>query len=273
MAGFEVGVFDINGTIQDSTGIPPSVVDAFSALWSAGIQTTVATGRGFRRTQELLLNNFDYIISQTLPLIVENGARMVDRRGQNIVYHQLPPDIVDSAVSVIARRAEDIDYVAYYPCSSARPMEVWQAPNGDLDTLHARHGHNVEHFSGKIALLSERMTEDEPCMLIVKPKTSVSMVDEFTGANVEINEGELNVLDRGVHKGSGVADLATHLGVPLQHFIVGGNDHNDRSMLELSVGRSYFVGSNPVAFRDPSRIIFVASPDVLAEHLRVAAHA
>lgn len=267
MIEIKAGVFDINGTIQEKTGVPFPIVSAFQFLGSIGVRTTVATGRGYRRALQLLNGRSQDIISQDMPRIVENGGRIVSPNGENMRYHALLSDVSDMAIDAIRAVAADVEYVAYYPKQPNAGIRYW-SPDGEVaQNFIARHGLAAAVHADGFEQLARRITRHKPCMLIVKPRDG-GVAGSFTGANVELNEGELNVLNDGVNKGSGVVDVSEQVGIPLEHFMVAGNDHNDRSMFELPTGLVIHVGEKPVEFANSEKWVHVATPRLLGDYLK-----
>lgn len=267
MIEIKAGVFDINGTIQEKTGVPLSIVSAFHFLGSIGVRTTIATGRGYRRALQLLEGRPDSIISQGMPRIVENGGRIVSPSGENLRYHALPTEVSDMAIDAIRAVVADVEYVAYYPRQPKADIQYW-SPDGEVaQKFIARHGPATAVCADGFDQLARRITRHKPCMLIVKPR-DMGVAGSFTGANVELNEGELNVLDVGVNKGSGVVDVSEQIGVSLEHFMVAGNDHNDRSMFELPTGLGIHVGEKPLEVTNSKKLVHVATPSLLGTYLK-----
>lgn len=265
-----VGIFDINGTIQDKEGVPEQVSDAFRAMGHSGLRTTIATGRGINRAKELLGDTLPLVVSPGMPLSVENGGRLTTRDGANITYHTLSGDVQTNALDILQAEQGEVEFAAYYPRDNKRGIVLW-SPNGDVpDSFIQRHGMFGELHSDSILDLAKRIKDDEACMLIIKPR-DIAMATAFRDANVEINEGELNVLNHGVNKGQGVLDIAEFTGMPLDALMVAGNDHNDVSMLSLPVGRKFFVGDNEINLHD-EKIIRVSTPVLLGDFLKNTYH-
>jgi hydroxymethylpyrimidine pyrophosphatase-like HAD family hydrolase len=261
-----IGIFDINGTIQDREGVPKQITEAFKEMGRRGLRTTVATGRGVVRAKELLGEALPTVVSPGMPISVENGGRLSTLDGKNLIYHTLSSDVQTSTLDVLSTQKSDVEFAAYYPRDSRRGISLW-TPTGNVPaSFTKRHGDFGELHTDTVADLGKRMLDDEACMLIVKPR-DIALATAFAGANVEINEGELNILNGGINKGRGVLDIAEFTGTPLNQVMVAGNDHNDVSMLELSVGRKLFVGDNEVNLVD-ERIIQLATPYLLGRYLK-----
>ncbi len=261
-----IGIFDINGTIQDREGVPKQITEAFKEMGRRGLRTTVATGRGVVRAKELLGEALPTVVSPGMPVSVENGGRLSTLDGKNLIYHTLSSDVRTSTLDILSAQQSDIEFAAYYPRDSRRGISLW-TPTGNVpSSFTKRHGDFDELHTDTVADLEKRMAEDEACMVIVKPQ-DIALAEAFQGANVEINEGELNVLNAGINKGQGVLDIAEFTGVSLDEIMVAGNDHNDKSMLELPVGGKLFVGGNSVDLSD-DRIIRFDTPSSLGNYLR-----
>lgn len=263
---YNIGIFDINGTIQDTAGVPPSVVEGFHQLAKTGIATTIATGRGLRRAHELLGDTWGDIVSVDMPISVENGGRLTTQNGQNLIFHRLSTEVIENTLGIIDREQSAIEFVGYYP-KSGQDMVVW-SPSGNVDNdFIQRHGQPGDVHSSSLIKLERDINRDEACMLIVKshePKLAEMIED----ANVEINEDELNILNKGINKGRGVQDITELLGVPLHKIIVAGNDHNDQPMFNLAVGKRLFVGANHIQHSQPVQLF--STPAALGNYLKGA---
>lgn len=261
-----IGIFDINGTIQDKDGVSLEVREAFVAMGRGGLRTTIATGRGVSRAKELLGDTLDTVVSPGMPISVENGGRLATIGGDNIRYHELDSDVRVSTLDVLSEARDDIEFAAYYPRDTRRGISLW-TPSGEVPlSFTQRHGVPGEVHTDSITELDRRVEKDEACMLIVKPR-DITLADAFQDANVELNEGELNILNAGVNKGRGVLDIAEYTDTPLDQVMVAGNDHNDRPMFELPVARKLFVGDNEVTVAQ-GQLIHFTTPALLGGYLK-----
>lgn len=260
-----LGIFDINGTIQDKNGVPKEVIEGFKAMGRNGLRTTIATGRGVSRAKQLLGDALHTVVSPGMPISVENGSRLATLDGKNIAHHTLSPDVRKSSLDIIDSERDDIEFVAHYPQDNRRGISLW-TPNGEVPmSFTQRHGSFGEIYTDSVSDLDARVEADKAGMLIIKPRDT-ELAAAFTGANVEINETELNILNGSVNKGRGVQDIAEYTGVPLEEISVAGNDYNDLSMLRLATGRKFFVGDNKIdSYSDT--VIRLATPALLGAYL------
>lgn len=263
-----LGIFDINGTIQDKNGVPKEVIEGFKAMGRNGLRTTIATGRGVSRAKELLGDALHTVVSPGMPISVENGSRLATLDGKNIAHHTLSPDVRKSSLDIIDSERDDIEFVAHYPQDNRRGISLW-TPNGEVPmSFTQRHGSFGEIYTDSVSDLDARVEADKAGMLIIKPRDT-ELAAAFTGANVEINEAELNVLNENVDKGRGVQDIAEYVGVPLREVLVAGNDHNDIPMFTQLVGEKLFVGDNEISF-PPGAFLRFSTPALLGNYLKTA---
>lgn len=264
----KLGIVDINGTIHtDKDGISPKIRTGFRHLWDSHVITTVATGRGLRRSGELLGSDWKNIVSTGAPVSVENGGRLATQDGRNLRYHQMGLTTTESALNVVSTHLADVKFVAYYPKQPDQGAVLW-TPSSDATAARAefikRHGEPSELRNRSLPELARKIAEDQACMLIVNFHIP-GMEEAFSDANMVVNGPELNVLEHGVSKGKGVEDIADVTGIPLVDIFVAGNDHNDVPMLVLPVGRKLLVGDTVT--KNMPNVVRLSSPEALGDYL------
>jgi HAD superfamily hydrolase (TIGR01484 family) len=267
MERLSIGIVDINGTIHtNQEGVSKSVVESFKYLWTKGITTTIVTGRGFRRSRELLGESGDKIITRIMPISVENGGRLITQEGKNIKYYPLTPSEIKSILDVVQTQTDKIDFIGYYPQNPNDKAVVWSQNCDPTNEFSKRHGNFFEITKLTLPELTQRIEQDKPCMLIVKLNTP-KIKDLFYGTNMVVNETELNFLSAGINKGTGVKDISELMDVPLSRVFVAGNDHNDYPMMRLDVGKKFFVGDNTEGLKNIADIVNLCTPNDLGNYL------
>lgn len=267
MESLRLGIFDINGTIHsNSERISSDVTNGFRRLHDSGVLTTVITGRGFKNAKRLIGAEWDNIVSPNIPLCVENGAKVVTQQGENVRFSVMKRPTIQRALNAFDVNSKEIEYLAYYPVNSKSGAVLYlsdSATNESLSEFTRRHGQPSKSFENDLINFERQVFEDKSCMMIIKPR-SVEIYPELSDSNIMINGKEINLLEQGVDKGSGVRDLSELTGVSLTDIFVAGNDFNDLPMLRMPVGRKYFVGKKLEEIRGVS---YVSSPNELGNCL------
>jgi hydroxymethylpyrimidine pyrophosphatase-like HAD family hydrolase len=264
-----LGVFDINGTIHTGIdGIPNTIQDGFKNLQAKSILSTIITGRETLRAQELLGAHWDSIVSEGMPVAVENGARLVDQGGNNLRFHQLGKATIDATLEAVEAAEDEVNYVGYAPQDPSSKSVLWLPEHGSSDEYLAANGtKHIEIVRGSLSHIAMRLGDDSACMLRVG-SSSPEVFELLKDTNAVLNESEINVLANGVDKATGVIDIAEHVSVPLSGILVAGNDHNDLPMLNLPVLERIFITSGfleHVGLDTPA--LNLNSPGELGEYL------
>lgn len=236
-----IGVFDINGTIHtDESGISEQVRLGFESLHRQDISTTVITGRGINRAEDLLGEDWQSIVSPGMPISVENGSRLLSPDRTNIRHHPLSKDETDYAIDEVLSAEEKIKYLAYYPRNPLSGAVLRASGLDAVATFTEQHGAPGTYTDEKLAEFAKRLRADKASMIIVGASPE-KVEGSFSEANVVANGVEVNILGAGVDKSRGVTDISEATGTPMDEILVAGNDHNDTGMLMLPVGKKLFV--------------------------------
>ncbi len=268
MEQLRLGVFDVDGTIRKKEGVPQEVKNGFKHMWEKGALTTVLTGRGYARMREMLAPDWNSIFSSQVPVGLENGARISNLDGtQNIRYFPLTETEIASTLDII--RKGDIEFLAYFSESVEKRATIWTPEERLVTNLQTSYGHFADINSDPLNTFYHQLRQDRPCMLAIRPRNFEMKNDFPSGTNVVYNEGTLNLMGDGITKGKGVVEIADILDIPLANVVVAGNEENDLPMLQLPVGRKYFVGTPVFAITSmPENIIAVATQEDLGKSLQ-----
>lgn len=230
---------DIDGTLLDTQSrLSPENIAAIGEAAAAGIEIVIVTGRRFhsaRWTVDALPCDFH--------VIATNGAIVKSKDGITLQRHLLP--------ARIARRVLDATQ-EFRACAGVifdRPRERqvifekidWNGPY--VGPYLSRH----REFVAEVAPLADCLDEDPlevmfigECDLLaraMKRLENLPFAREYTLAQTVYahrNMSMLDVLRRGVNKGSALEAWAAHLGIARAEVMALGDNWNDREMLEFA---------------------------------------
>lgn len=270
MERVRLGLFDVDGTIRSRGKISPEIERGFRNLWETEqVSTTVVTGRGYVRLREILGNKWQNIISAGLPVALENAGRITTQTGENIRYYPLSTNEIVSTLQIINRSPSEVLFVAHFPELVEQKPVIWTPDSKEAEKFNAQYGHFADITTSPLSDLEKRIRGDNPCMIMVKPR-SPEFKSEFKNANAVFNEGEINIMTIGVHKGKGVEDISSIADVPLINCMIAGNDDNDISMFYLPIGVKIVVGDRlKDRLVSEKNIAFIPTPEELGNYLSV----
>jgi 5-amino-6-(5-phospho-D-ribitylamino)uracil phosphatase len=231
---------DIDGTLLDShSHLSQENIAAISDAASAGIEIVIVTGRRFhsaRWTVDALACNFH--------VIATNGALVKSKDGETLQRHLHP---VETARRVLEATEE------FRPCAGVifdRPRERqviferidWEGAY--IGPYLSRH----REFVAEVVPLTDCLDTEDPlevmflgeCEVLaraMKLLEGLPIADEYTLAQTVYERRNLSMLDvlrRGVNKGSALEAWAAHLGIAREDVMAIGDNWNDREMLEFA---------------------------------------
>ena len=247
---------DLDGTLLDSESkVPEENLRAIAEATARGIEIVIVTGRRYHSAR---------LVTDALPcplhLIVNNGSLIKNKAGETHQRSLLPAATARrvleatpesrSWASVVFDRPrenqvimEEVDWDDPFRGGYFRRSREFIAqvkPLTDCLNGKAPHGAPVEDpiqvmFVGLCAPIREALAKLQ----------QLPFADEFTLSFTEYLTRDLSVLDvlgRGVSKGSALADWARHRGIRREEVMAIGDNWNDRDMLEFA-GRPVVMGN------------------------------
>jgi Cof subfamily protein (haloacid dehalogenase superfamily) len=231
---------DIDGTLLDSQSrLSPENIAAIEDAAAAGIEIVIVTGRRFhsaRHTVDALGCNYH--------VIATNGALVKSKDGATLQRHLLP---VDTARRVLAATHEFRDCAGIIfdrPRGGQVVFEKidWNGPY--IGPYLSRH----REFVAEISPLADSLDREDPLEVmflgecdrlarIMQMLENQPFAGEFTLAQTVYEHRNLSMLDvlrRGVNKGSALEAWAAHLGIAREEVMAIGDNWNDREMLEFA---------------------------------------
>ncbi|HEY6467341.1 MAG TPA: Cof-type HAD-IIB family hydrolase, partial [Candidatus Acidoferrales bacterium] len=228
-----------DGTLLDSQSrLSAENIAAITEAAERGIEIVIVTGRRFhsaRWTVDALPCDFH--------VIATNGALVKSKDGTTLQRHLLPAHI--------ARRVLDATE-EFRPCAGVifdrlRERQVifekidWDGPY--VGPYLSRH----RDFVAEIAPLTDCLDEDplevmflgecDRLARVMKLLENLPHANDYTLAQTvyaDRNLSMLDVLQKGVNKGSALAAWAQHLGIARDEVMALGDNWNDREMLEYA---------------------------------------
>lgn len=230
---------DIDGTLLDSQSrLSPENIAAIAEAAAAGIQIVIVTGRRFhsaRWTVDALPCDFN--------VIATNGALVKSKDGVTVQRHLLSAHI--------ARRVLDATE-EFRPCAGmifdrVRERQVifekidWNGAY--VGPYLSRH----RDFVAEVAPLTDALDEDPLEVMFLgecdRIARAMKILEGLPGANeytlaqtvyAHRNLSMLDVLRRGVNKGSALEAWAAHQEIAREEIMALGDNWNDREMLEFA---------------------------------------
>jgi HAD superfamily hydrolase (TIGR01484 family) len=275
----KLAIFDIDGTIAVKGQVPSSVVEGFLHIQELGFLTTVSTGRSYVRARHALAENFDTIVSPDSFIIVEAGAKIVDREGTVVKADYFKTNELDHIIDFSRVNADMIRLIWFTPPDISVPIQLWCKYPEDIGPETEKRGHSAEIFHSTFDELRERFDAFPISNISVKLEPFISVENlklHFTRSEVDLTfqDGMMEYIRNIADKAKAILYLEEHFGVSIANMLVAGNAINDVDMLNLPAGHRILVGTGPATdivmghLRNPDEIIRVDSPEELGVYLQ-----
>ena len=218
-------VSDFDGTLNDDSGVtPPVVMDAVRYFEREGGLFAAGTGRTFQG-----LGTYAHNDLFNAPSMLANGALAYDLIKRKIAYFDGIGEEGLPLVREISRRFPEIS-VEMYPFDETFAIHMSPETERHFTDQGIAYKHIDDPAAAprpwqKVMLWCPGGT-NVAVQRFLETKTEVSYLPT-TGRFVEI-------LARGVNKGSGVLRLADYLGVPHERVYTAGDGYNDVDMLRAA---------------------------------------
>ena len=245
---------DIDGTLLDShSQLPPENARAIADAADRGIEIVIVTGRRFHSARAIACQ-----LPCSVELITSNGALVKSLSGETHLRSLLP---VVAARLVIEATP---DFRPFCGVIFDRPRENqlifehvdWEA--GFMGSYLSRH---PDHVAEVVPLTTCLDSEDPVEVMFIAECHTIRRVIRKLGDHQEsrayslslteyprIDISMLDVLNRGVTKGSAVAEWARRRGIMREDVMAIGDNWNDREMLDYA-GLPVIMGNSPDALK------------------------
>jgi Cof subfamily protein (haloacid dehalogenase superfamily) len=231
---------DIDGTLLDSRSqLPPRNAEAIADAAAQGIEIVIVTGRRFDSAR---------LIAEQLPcetkLIVSNGALVKSMSGETHLRILLPAETARRVLGATEEFRPMSAVIFDRPAAGQVVFERidWEGPF--LGPYLSRHRQQVM----EAAPLASCLNGEDPvevmfigeCTAIRAAMSTLESLEfraDYTLALTEYTKRGLSMLDvlqRGVSKGSTLASWAELRAIPRENVMAIGDNWNDREMLEYA---------------------------------------
>lgn len=278
----EMAVFDIDGTIKSvgADAVPQEVIDGFRHLRQQGVLTTISTGRPYVRMREALGDYFDELIDDKSLIVVEHGAKVVNKEGEVIVESQFSNTDINRLVEFTGLNLDMVQFMAYNPAELSKKTQIWTPEPNDIDSLRQQRGWYADVHGGSLIDFRENLYADCVSNVTLRLKSHINVENlkiVFTGGSIKaiFQDGMLEYMKTKVSKARAIRYMCGYFGVYEHHLLVAGNAINDVDMLNLGAGHRILVGPDGPA-RDSvlgyldshEYIVFMNSPEDLGRYLQ-----
>ena len=233
---FRLVALDIDGTILDSRGqVGPRIKVAVHRAQEAGVAVVLATGRRFRAAQPIAEE-----LAIRAPLVLNNGALVVEPDGEEIFYHQpLEPQTAVQAVRLLEE--EGMAPILYRHTTSGpdvfyrvptqdpwfkrfydRPDIALQVP--DLEAISALGPEKILVWDQKDRLYA---LEDWLRAALGRRARVFISLDDAEHATLEVVHGSCS-------KADGVRRVASRMGVLRRQVLAVGDHLNDLELIRYA---------------------------------------
>jgi Cof subfamily protein (haloacid dehalogenase superfamily) len=221
-------VFDLDGTLVDENlNTTQEDLEGIRKARQRGLAVTLATGRTFRSALPYIRK-----LGVALPLILCNGAAIVDPEKGEILFQQMLP--AAEVLRLVEKAAEaDLDCLLYTDPLSDYPTVSSLTPLlSDFILLEGLH-------CVELNILSEIIRRHPPIKVQIVGGDEEKLIGfqrgiagELPGLSVlKVQSDYLEVVPAEVSKGSALHRLSRLLSIPLSQIAAFGDSVNDRELL------------------------------------------
>ncbi|MGH9575213.1 MAG: Cof-type HAD-IIB family hydrolase [Candidatus Acidiferrales bacterium] len=230
---------DIDGTLLDSQSrLSPENIAAIAEAAAAGIQIVIVTGRRFhsaRWTVDALPCDYN--------VIATNGALVKSKDGATVQRHLLAAHIARRVLDATGEFRASAGLIFDRVRERQVIFEKIDWNGAYVGPYLSRH----RDFVAEIAPLTDALDEDPLEVMFLgecdRIARAMNILEGLPGANeftlaqtvyAHRNLSMLDVLRRGVNKGSALEAWAAHQGIAREEIMALGDNWNDREMLEFA---------------------------------------
>jgi Cof subfamily protein (haloacid dehalogenase superfamily) len=228
---------DVDGTLLDSRGrLPAENLAAISEAAARGIRIAIVTGRSFFFALPAVQP-----LPEPLTLVVHNGAIARTRSGDTLMRRLMPRELALDVLAATTSWRDAAVVIFDRPLAGQMVYDLmdWEHPN------RSRFRDRNREIIEQVTSLEDAITEDP---IQVAYNGSVSAMRQVVEAlarhpacarlSVSLTEYEhrdfslVDVNAAGTTKGTGLAAVASMLGIERAAVMAVGDNYNDREMLE-----------------------------------------
>jgi len=247
MMSRKLAVFDIDGTIAQKGVVDPAALKGIKHLQTIGYSTTLSTGRSYNSMKYAMGKLFDEIVSDDALIILEQGTRICDKKGNTFFAEYLGPEEIGHIIDFMRTNNGLVHFAWFNPDESERPQLLWSDEPAKSEAEMERRKDFAEATSGPLAefkelLLGEKLTQIEcrlPSHIFVQ---NLRIGLHNVPLNIILQDKNMTFIKNNTNKGLSVLYLMKHMGIDYEDVLVAGNAVNDLEMLDLGVGKRILVG-------------------------------
>jgi len=244
----KLAIFDFDGTIAESTKIPPEIICGFKNLRKQGYITTISTGRGYVRIKEALGEDYNELVSSDALLIVEHGTKIVDHDGKVIFSADFDQTEVDHIADFARANIELFRLGWFNPSISGQKVQVWCIDESEIDTEIEYRGHYADVFTGSVTEFKEAMEKQKLSNVSFRLKPHITVENlklRFTRTSVDVvfQDGNMEFIKSNMNKSIAVSYLLSNFNLSHSDLLVAGNAINDVEMLNIDASLRILVGT------------------------------
>ena len=233
MANMKLAALDVDGTlVRSDLSLSPAVVAAVESLRDAGVEVAVVTGRSLAE-----LKMFREKLPWIRYFVVSNGATGYDTvRNENFYENHLPLGIAQAIEREV--RTYSVSNEIYADGVAYVNRDCWM----DAARYHTEYLHHPTLECGRSLvdnvgeLLSTRTTGIEKFYISFEHPDDLPKLESYCRQYpvdlVRSVQGGLEINQRGVEKGSGLAALCAYLQIDHAHVAAVGDGTADIAMFE-----------------------------------------
>ena len=232
--GVELIALDLDGTLlaDDHRTVPPRCREAIARAEARGVITAIASGR----TAGLL----SPVVRQAPQLrcaVISNGAAAVDlRTGERLFVRPMPPEKVRRILRLLAERPHIVAEVYAEGESWLAEKDRADFELRERDNAFWREFVPFTHFVPDLAAAMEGRDVEKITVSRMKPGEREELLAALhAGEELAVSssiEHYMELNEKGVDKGSGLAALCERLGVPRERVMAIGDGDNDFELMD-----------------------------------------
>lgn len=231
---YKLVVFDLDGTlVDDNLNTTEEDIEGIRKARQRGLAVTLATGRTFQSALPYVRK-----LGIDLPLILCNGAAIVDPETGEILFQQMLPG--KEALLLVEKAAEaDLDCLLYTDPLSDCPTVFRLTPLlADFILLEGLHWVELNVLSqimaGHAPIKVQIVGYDEEKLIGFQRR----IAGQLPGTSIfKVQSDYLETVPVGVSKGSALKRLSRLLGISASQIVAFGDSVNDRELLaEAAIG-------------------------------------
>jgi HAD superfamily hydrolase (TIGR01484 family) len=276
----KLAVFDIDGTIAIDHFVDKGALKGILKLQKAGYITTVCTGRGYYPMTGILGEDFDQLLSDDALIMLEHGAKIVNKAGE-ILYADYFDQAIKTHLVEFVRANIELFSAYWFNTNDHSKKAVYgllDRSGLDVEWIEKR-SKMCDIFDSSVAEMDVLINKHDIVNLELRFKPHVKVANfqlNLTRSPLRmiIQDGNMGFVRANINKSLAVLYLQNHLGVDKPNTLVAGNAMNDLEMLNMDVGHRILVG--PANERklitgyleNASQVVQVDTPSDLGDFLK-----